>query len=65
MPLNQHHFVATWKDLLSHPKIDPTLVRGFEGATTTPLKIANQDALRIYIKNILTRFMTFKIFGTG
>ena len=27
MPLNQHHFVATWKDLLSHPKIDPTLVR--------------------------------------
>ena len=50
MPLIQHHFVATWKDLLSHPKIDPTLVRGFEGATTTPLKIANLDALGIHIQ---------------
>ena len=28
----------------------PNPGQGFEGATTTPLKIANQDALRIYIK---------------
>ena len=53
MPCNTHHFVGTQKDLLSHPKIDPTLFRGFEGATTTPLKISDQDALGIYIKKHL------------